>query len=303
MRFLFVDRILQLSPGEMVRGIKHITQDDTYLCPSTEGIPCFMPSLIGETLGQLAAWNVMFFNEFTLRPVAGVVASARLHRPAYVGETLLLESFIERLDDTAVQYHSVARVGDEVVFNVDGALGPLLPMADFISRDEVRHQFNEINRPGEWPLQCVEDGGVTEESTSTLSTEFPKRVVPMSFDRILTLEPGVSMSAVKAVTRAAPYFPDHFPNKPVLPMTVLLECKLNLAREFVKRTSFADVYEVSELRKIKMSDFVYPGDVLVCYVKVKQQDEQQLVLSYRSEVAGKRVCVLEVVMNAKGKKQ
>lgn len=299
MRFLFVDRILQLSPGEMVRGIKHITQDDTYLCRSTEGIPCFMPSLIGETLGQLAAWNVMVFNDFTLRPVAGVVASARLHRPAYVGETLLLESFIERLDDTAVQYHSIARVGDEVVFNVDGALGPLLPMADFINRDEVRHQFNEINRPGDWQQDFAEE----LVSEAFRSPVIPERISPMSFDRILTSEPGISLSAVKRITRAAPYFPDHFPNKPVLPMTVLLECKLNLAREFVKRASFANSYEVSELRKIKMSEFVYPGDVLICHVKVKQQDEQQLILSYRSELAGKRVCILEVVMTAKGKKQ
>lgn len=302
MRFLFVDRILQLSPGEMVRGIKHITQDDAYLCPSAEGIPCFMPSLIGETLGQLAAWNVMFFNDFTLRPVAGVVASARLHRPAYVGETLLLESFIEHLDEAAVQYHSVARVGDEVIFNIDGALGPMLPMADFIDGDEVRRQFNEVNRPGEWPPQSFVAGVVADEPKSTLVTEPPKRVAPMSFDHILTSEPGVSLSAIKSITRAAPYFPDHFPNKPVLPLTILLECKLNLAQEFVRRASFTNAYEVSELRKIKMSEFVYPGDVLICYVKVKQQDEQQLVLSYRSEVAGKRVCVLDVVMKAKGTK-
>ena len=32
---------------------------------------------------------------FSLRPVAGIVAGARLHRPAYIGETLLLESFID----------------------------------------------------------------------------------------------------------------------------------------------------------------------------------------------------------------
>jgi 3-hydroxymyristoyl/3-hydroxydecanoyl-(acyl carrier protein) dehydratase len=295
MRFLFVDRILQLSPGAMVRGIKHITRDDTYLCRSAKGRPCFMPSLIGETLGQLAAWNVMVFNDFTLRPVAGVVASARLHRPAYVNETLLLESVIERLDDTAVQYHSVARVGDEVVFNVDGALGPLLPMADFINRDEVRRQFNEINRPGDWQQDFIERSVLDD----LVSSPVPQCIPFMSFDRILTSEPGISLSAVKFITRAAPYFPDHFPNKPVLPMTVLLECQLNLAQEFVARASFANSYQISELRKIKMNEFVYPGDILICHVKVKQQDEQQLILSSRSEVTGKRVCVLDVVMRVK----
>ena len=31
MRFLFVDRILELVPGKSIRGIKHVTQDDFYL--------------------------------------------------------------------------------------------------------------------------------------------------------------------------------------------------------------------------------------------------------------------------------
>ena len=294
MRFLFVDRILQLSPTKFIRGIKHITSDDSYLSYDEQGRLCFIPSLIGEALGQLAAWNVMVSNDFTLRPVAGLASSARLYRPAYVGETLLLESFIDCLDETAVQYHSVARVDDEVVFTIDGALGPLLPMEDFIDPTVVRRQFTEIDRPGEWPLAItpIGDGSTEIETTSN-------RVSPMLFDRILSSEPGVKLCAEKRVTRAAPYFPDHFPNKPVLPMTVLLECKLNLAREFVARASFAKQYQVTEMRKVKMNGFVHPGEVVVCTLTVKHHDADELVLNYRSEVDGNRVCVLDLVMKAK----
>jgi 3-hydroxymyristoyl/3-hydroxydecanoyl-(acyl carrier protein) dehydratase len=296
MRFLFVDRILQLSPGKMAQGIKHVTRDDAYLCSDERGKLCFVPSLIGESLGQLAAWSAMVANDFTLRPVAGVVASARLHRPAYVGETLLLESTIEALDEKAVQYNSVACVGNEVVFTIEGALGPMLPMDEFIESNLIRQQFNEINRAGDWPK--------IKRMTSDLEIGAglnPRAIAaPMLFDRILDSEPGLSLTAEKCITRAAPYFPDHFPKKPVLPLTVLLEAKLNLAGEFLARAPFAQQYHVSELRRIKMSDFVYPGDMLVCQVKVKERDEQQLVLSYRSEVDGKRVCVLEVVLIAKG---
>ena len=150
MRFLFVDRIVELSLANVTRGIKHVTPDDTYLCHDNKGRGCFIPSLIGETLGQLAAWNVMAATDFVSRPVAGVVSSACLYRPAYIGETLLLESFIDELDDAAVQYHSVASIGDEVVFTIDGALGPLLPMGDFIDSREARRQFDEIYREGDW---------------------------------------------------------------------------------------------------------------------------------------------------------
>ena len=294
MRFLFVDRILQLTPAKVVRGLKHITSDDTYMCFDEQGKLCFIPSLIGEALGQLAAWNVMVSNDFTLRPVAGIASSARLFRPAYLGETLLLESFIDCLDESAVQYHSVARVGDEVVFTIDGALGPLLPMSDFIDPAEVRRQFIEIDRPGDWPIITSSAGSAAEELLSPAK----QPTVSLFFDRILSSEPGVQLCAEKRVTRAAPYFPDHFPKKPVLPMTVLLECKLNLAREFIARAHFATQYQVSELRKIKMNGFVSPGDVVVCYLTVKHHDADTLILNYRSEVDGKRVCVLEVVMIA-----
>ena len=87
-----------------------------------------MSALIGETLGQMTAWAVMNQNDFRLRPVAGIVESVILQRAAYVGETLELESWIDALDDTAVQYHGEVRVGSELIFRLEGALGPMLPI-------------------------------------------------------------------------------------------------------------------------------------------------------------------------------
>lgn len=296
MRFLFVDRIVQLEPGERVRGLKHVTYDDPYLSPDQQGRLVFAPSLIGEALGQLAAWNVMQVNDFSHRPVAGVVSSASLHRPVYAGETLLLESIIDNLDDSAVQYHSEARVGNDVVFSVDGALGPLLPMAQFIDDADVRCQFAEINRPGDWS----QTGDQASQADLLPQPGANRFQVPMIFDRVLQCEPGVSLVAEKRITRSSPWFPDHFPRNPVLPMTVLLECKRNLADWFLAHSHFAQPYEVCEFRKIKMNDFVHPGDVVVTYLTVHKQEGQQLILRYRSEVDGKRICVLDVVLTAKG---
>jgi len=299
MRFLFVDRILQLSPGQFIRGLKHVTPDDFYLCKDDKGKLAFITSLIGETLGQLAAWNVMSTNNFTKRPVAGFANSARIYRKAFVGDTLLLESFIDSLDDTAVQYHSVARIGDEVVFTIDGALGPLLPMDDFIDSSTVRRQFDEINRPGEWPWPTPP----TERLPLLPTTDNQLISAPMVFDRVIEHVPGVSMSAEKKISYAAPYFPDHFPKKPVLPLTVLLECSLNLATLFLADSPYAGQYKVSEVRRVKMSDFVYPSDVVLCYLTVKIHQTEKLILNCRIEVEGKRVCILDVVMLPKEREQ
>lgn len=294
MRFLFIDRMLYSSASGDVRGLKHVTREDYYLCRDEQDKACFVPSLVGEALGQLAAWNVMERNDFTRRPVAGVVASAHLYRPAYVGETIVFAVQIDELDETAVRYHGTASIDDDVIFRVDGALGPLLPMKDFISETEIRHQFAEINRPGEMPaLQRTSDADKQVDARGL-------SLVVLQFDHIVHCEPGVSISAEKRITRAASYFPDHFPRHPVLPMTVLLECQLNLAREFLARSSLAEQYKIDELRRIKMNDFVHPGDIVRCNMKVKSQDAEKLVLSFRSEVNGSRVCVMDAVLVAKG---
>lgn len=295
MSFLFVDRITDLSPGEFARGLKHVTQDDLYLDADPQGRACFLSSLIGETLGQLAAWNVMSHNRFSLRPVAGVVASAILHRPVYVGETIALEAHIDSLDDRAVLYHGQATVQGEPVFTLDGALGPLLPMTDFIALETVKQQFQQVYRPFETAQTHAES--IFEPMPFPAQAAMLK-LPKLGYDHLLQHTQGVELLAEKRISRAAPWFPDHFPNRPVLPMTILLECKLNLARWFVSQAGFATNYQIRELRKVKMNEFVQPGDVIRTQLKVKAQDEQQLILSFRSEVDGQRVCVLEMLLQA-----
>lgn len=292
MRFLFVDRILSLSsPTGSVCGIKHITPADFYLSSDESGRCCFIPALIGETLGQMTAWAVMHQNDFRFRPVAGIVESVTVQRPAYVGETLALESWIDTLDETAVQYHGEVRVGSELVFRLEGALGPMLPMTDFIDPQMVRRQFAEINRPGDWPYLPV---------TTPLAIAESRQQIALVYDHITDSVPGVRLSAVKHVTRAAPYFPDHFPHKPVLPLTVLLECHMNLAKEFLSRAGWREQYRIRTLRRIKMSDFVYPGDVVTCDLTVKSHNAQELILRFCAMVAGKRINVLEMVLAGVG---
>ena len=292
MRFLFVDRITDIVPGVFARGLKHVTRDDYYVNQDHHGAWCFVPTLMGEALGQLAAWNVMMSNGFVARPVAGIAAKAALLRPVYVGETLILEAHIDALDDTVVQYHGDAFVGEEMVFRLEGAFGPLLPMTDFVDEAVVRRQFDEINRPG--PV-CFNDyfslGKVYDEDLSLIS-HAPR----MMFDRVIDSEPGVRMKAVKCISRAAVYFPDHFANKPVLPMTVLLACFLNLAETFIVSAGFTGRYVCREMRRVKMNGFIYPGDIFVGMMTLKHQTEREFFLTCRCEVLDQRVGVMELVM-------
>lgn len=302
MSFLFVDQILHSIPGKIIQGIKHVTWDDRYLMQVDDDKVIFIPSLLGETLGQLAAWNVMDFHQFSLRPVAGIVASTSLYRQVSPGETLFLESVIDELDNAAVRYHSVATVNGEKVFTIDGAIGPLLPMQQFIDEAVVRQQFTEIYRPDEWQMPAPEkQTQIIDQQQIVLKQWRPACI--MAFDWVEEVEPKSHWIAHKLVSRAASYFSDHFPLNPVLPMTVLLQCQLQVTQDFVKSMQLSQNYRVVQLRRIKMNDFVHPGDSVVTHIKLKNHTDSSLVISCLSEVKGKRVCVVEVVFDAMGAKR
>ena len=217
---------------------------------------------------------------------------------------MLLESVIDDIDETAVRYHSTATVGGSLVFTIEGAIGPLLPMEQFIDSPSVRQQFSEIHRLGDWsqivqyashassdtPLQQI---GLEPQNLSSRVSE----QTAFRFDHCQVLESGQYWVAKKLISRSAAYFRDHFPTNPVLPMTVLLQCKLNLAMQFLQQAGLQAHYTISELRRIKMNEFVHPGDVVFTHLKLKNQTERELVLSCLSEVNGKRVCIVEIVFS------
>lgn len=293
MSFLFVDRILNLDPGHYALGIKHVTPSDIYLYRGRQGKPALLPALIGEALGQLGAWSVMRACDFRLRPVAGVVGEVTIYDDVTVGQTLLLETFIDKWDEQAVQYHSIARLGKHVIFTIEHALGPMLPMADFIDEAVVKAQFAMIDRPGEF---------VEEPHETTLLPNLPNAsCIHSNFDHIQEWAKGKHVIAQKKVSLSAPYFSDHFPRKPVLPLTMLMNCKLQLARQFLMDAYNADEktqFIPTQLRKIKMNEFVAPGSIVKTRLQLQQMGEHPIV-TFRSEVEGKRVCIAEAEFEQK----
>lgn len=289
MHFLFVDRILELSPGKAVRGVKHVTPNDYYLTEGWQKQPALLDCIVGETLGQLAAWNIMHTIDFAKRPVAGVVGQITLSRQAYVGETIFLEAFIDSFDDDVVRYHGCASVNGETVLTIESALGPLLPMSDFIDSNVVKAQFAVLNRPG--TIEQAASGDIIDPFDT---------VVPMQddYDRILHWEMGVTVTAQKNISITTPCFVDHFPRKPVFPMSLLLNCHLQLGYRFLKELLSAEQFKhlrVAAIKRSKMNAFIQPGDSVITHMRLKEKTNDTFTLTFRSEVDGKRVGVAEAV--------
>lgn len=287
-QFLFVDRILRLNEDGSSCGVAHITADHPYLFEDAAANWQLMPSIIGETLGQLCAWHAMQRLDFSHRPVAGIVPNVEMCGPVYLGDTLVLNAYIDDLSIERLNYHAVATVNAQPVFYIHEALGPLVPMRDLIDPLLAKQQFATLYRPGELD-EC------TENAQTKLAIQ-PQRVMHLSFDRIVDWQTGTKAIAQKKISGLSPFFIDHFPNKPVLPLTLLLQCKLDLAMRFLRDMlgeEEAKRFKPKCIKRTKMNEFVCPGDTVTTTLSVKPMSEAQYDFVFRTEVAGKRVCIAQ----------
>jgi 3-hydroxymyristoyl/3-hydroxydecanoyl-(acyl carrier protein) dehydratase len=281
--FHFVDQILELDPGRHALGVKRVTSGDTFVRPSGGGEPALLSCIIGEALGQLGAWNVMASNGFTFRPVAGVVGEVAIFGEATVGDTILLDTTIDSATNESVIYHAAASVDGETVLRLEDAIGPMLPIEQFNDPEELRQRFERIQRTEPAPEIPHTDGEAT---------------VPFdpSFDEILSFDPGIQATAIRNLGGGEAYLADHFPNKPVLPLSLLLESLLQLGQNLIDDGDTP--YVPTGVQKVKMNRFVEPACSLVAKVRVARRDTEEALLKFRCELDGARVCVGEASYSA-----
>jgi 3-hydroxyacyl-[acyl-carrier-protein] dehydratase len=98
----------------------------------------------------------------------------------------------------------------------------------------------------------------------------PHRYPFLMVDRVLSMEAGKTLSALKNVTINEPFFPGHFPGHPVMPGVLILEalaqaCGLLVlmsAQELPKDVLFY----FAKIDKARFNHIVRPGDQLILTV-------------------------------------
>lgn len=83
-------------------------------------------------------------------------------------------------------------------------------------------------------------------------------------DRIVELDRGKRIVAVRAVTLAEEYLADHFPTFPVLPGVLMLEALAEAAAWLVRdaQSFVCGVVLLREAKNVTYKNFVRPGEVL-----------------------------------------
>jgi 3-hydroxyacyl-[acyl-carrier-protein] dehydratase len=107
-------------------------------------------------------------------------------------------------------------------------------------------------------------------------------------DRIVELQPGVRVTAIKRLRPDEDYLKDHFPRFPVMPGVLMLEAMYQASAWLVRQSEgFAhSMVVLKEARNIKYADFVTPGKELVVTAEIVKQDDVLTTLKTQGTIGG-----------------
>lgn len=102
--------------------------------------------------------------------------------------------------------------------------------------------------------------------------KLPHRYPFLLVDRIIAMEPSVSITGIKNVTINEPFFQGHFPGQPIMPGVLIIEAMAQVGGvlAFSTGTDAKSVFFMS-IEKAKFRKPVVPGDQLKMELKVIQQ--------------------------------
>src|SRR5215470_7107673 len=109
-------------------------------------------------------------------------------------------------------------------------------------------------------------------------------------DRIVEVEPGRSLQAVKNLTLGEEYLADHFPTFPVMPGVLMLQTLVEAGSWLLRLTEDFrhSVIVLREARNVKYGNFMEPGRNLVLTAETVDynRDSAEVVLKGKGEVDG-----------------
>ena len=133
----------------------------------------------------------------------------------------------------------------------------------------------------------------------------PHRFPMLMVDRVLECKPNESLTAIKNVTINEPFFPGHFPGRPVFPGVFILEALAQACGIL----AFASAGEVPDkdsslyfvgIDKARFRRPVEPGDQLILKVGFQKVRRGIYRFDTRAEVDGKAVCTAELMVSPNG---
>lgn len=129
----------------------------------------------------------------------------------------------------------------------------------------------------------------------------PHRYPFLLVDKVLEVNPGKSIKALKNVTINEPFFEGHFPEMPVMPGVLMLEALAQTAGILASTTSekvdkSRSVIYFAGVDDARFKRIVYPGDQLIMTVELLQVKRDIWKFNSRATVAGELACSAQLLV-------
>ena len=119
MRWLWIDRFLEIESGRRAVSIKNVTLVEDVVDGYMPGFPMMPHSLIVEGMAQTGGLLVGEVNDFNERVVLAKVSKAVFHRPALPGDTLTYTATIQDINPQGAIVQGLSHIGDELQGEID----------------------------------------------------------------------------------------------------------------------------------------------------------------------------------------
>jgi 3-hydroxyacyl-[acyl-carrier-protein] dehydratase len=112
MRFVLIDRLLELEPGKRALATRTFAPEDDVFLDHFPGFPVVPGVLLTEAMGQTGGWLLSATLGFTRWPLLSLVERATFRRFVRPGEELTLEATLKGRHDDDFEVRAEARVGE-----------------------------------------------------------------------------------------------------------------------------------------------------------------------------------------------
>ncbi len=132
----------------------------------------------------------------------------------------------------------------------------------------------------------------------------PHRYPFLLVDRVLECIPGQSVVAIKNVTINEPFFPGHFPQRPVMPGVLIMEAMAQASGMLAYRTDPSleqpgSLYFFVGMDKVRFKRQVEPGDQLRFEVDLVRTKRGMWMFSGKALVDGKVAASGDLMMTVR----
>ncbi|MCK4869914.1 MAG: 3-hydroxyacyl-ACP dehydratase FabZ [Gammaproteobacteria bacterium] len=129
----------------------------------------------------------------------------------------------------------------------------------------------------------------------------PHRYPFMLVDRVLELEKGESIVALKNVTYNEPFFPGHFPKKPVMPGVIIVEALAQAAGILTLISNnigpnHDEMFYFAGIDNVRFRRIVEPGDQLILHASIERNKKTVYKFNAKAMVGDELACCADLML-------